>query len=468
MQTISKMHEKNVQNDVHVEKVDTILSDVENVPFALRGATVKTILYWLFSVIAAAELSTALFFYVSSMGAPQAVAAVIAAVIGFFFHGLIHAQLTDTAKGMVFSKHRESKAMSSEVKMNIVLSIILLAVAANAVFFLGKKGFSAYRVTKYETAQNESKPKDGIKSIAITADMLTNKKGKISSDKLEQLAAVTNATTKATETTVQAASADREKYDASTANITDVVGSSAFILELILGLLAYAIATAKFAATFDEIAKRNTNNTPSVVTNEQRAPDNVPKDTPSVVSDNKTDVKQMPYTELIDGLKESLCQNLASSYNLLHGGEDVTGVIIHETLTTIGANVLTDNKKYVAIATDCRTDFNHELCKRLGITQNVTQNVTQQKPIGFNRKVTNTGNDGRTIVKGFQRQETKKNEVITQNVTQTVSDEKLRICEFCDEPYVYGHARQKYCCDECRISAWQEKSGVALRKKVKI
>ena len=75
MQTISKMHEKNVQNNVHVEKVDTILSDVENVPFALRGATVKTILYWLFSVIAAAELSGAFFFYISSFEMPQVAAA---------------------------------------------------------------------------------------------------------------------------------------------------------------------------------------------------------------------------------------------------------------------------------------------------------------------------------------------------------------------------------------------------------
>ena len=75
------MHEKNVQNTVHVEKVDTILSDVENVPFALRGATVKTILYWLFSVIAAAELSAAFFFYISSFEMPQVAAAVISVVI---------------------------------------------------------------------------------------------------------------------------------------------------------------------------------------------------------------------------------------------------------------------------------------------------------------------------------------------------------------------------------------------------
>ena len=187
MQNSSKMHEKNVQTSVHTEQVNTILDNVENVPYALRGSMTKTILYWLFCLIAASELTAALFFYVASLGANMYVAAVIGAAIGFTFHGLLHSILTDTTKGMVFSKNRESKAMSNEVKANIVLSIVLLLMAACTVFFVGKKGFAAFRATKYETAQAESKPKDGIKSIEITADMLTNKKGKISSDKLEQL-----------------------------------------------------------------------------------------------------------------------------------------------------------------------------------------------------------------------------------------------------------------------------------------
>ena len=374
MQTISKMHEKNVQTSVHTEEVNNILNNVENVPYALRGSTTKTVLYWLFCLIAASELTAALFFYVASLGANIYVAVVISASIGFVFHWLLHSILTDTTKGMVFSKMRESKAMSNEVRANIVLSIVLLIIAACTVFFVGKKGFAAFRATKYETAQTESKPKDGIKSIEITAEMLTNKKGKISSNKLEQLAAVTTATAKATETKTTAEKQDRDSYDLTTVNVTDIVGASAFVLELLLALLAYSIATAKFAATFDEIARRNA------------------KETLSVLSDPQP-----------------------------------------ETTTT----------------------------------ETVTQNVTQPKQIGFSQNTTDTGsigNDGRTVIKGFQRNELQPKEAITQTVTQTVSNEKLRVCEYCDEPYIYGHARQKYCCEECRISAWQEKNSTVLRK----
>lgn len=256
MQNLSKAHEKNVQTNVHQEDVNNILDNVENVPYALRGSMTKTILYWLFCLIAAAELTGALFFYIASLGANVYVAAVVGATLGFVFHGLLHSVLTDTAKGMVFSKMRESKAMSAEVKTNIVLSIVLLLMAACTVYFVGKKGFTAYRATQYETVQASENGKDKPKELGITAEMLTNKKGKISSDKLEQLAAVTTASAKATESTTNAATVDRSHYDATTANVTDIVGSSAFILELLLALLAYSIATAKFAAVIDEIARR--------------------------------------------------------------------------------------------------------------------------------------------------------------------------------------------------------------------
>lgn len=268
MQNSSKMHEKNVQTSVHTERVNTILDNVENVPYALRGSMTKTILYGLFCFIAASELTAALFFYGASLGLNFYVAAVFGGAIGFTFHALLHSILTDTTKGMVFAKSRESKAMSSEVKANTVLSIALLLVAACTVFFVGKKGFTTFRATQYEAAQAESNGKNKPKELGITAEMLVNKKGKISSDKLEQLAAVTNATAKATDTKTNAAKQDRDSYDTTTANVTDIVGASAFILELLLALLAYAIATAKFAATFDEIARRNAQVTPSVLSDE--------------------------------------------------------------------------------------------------------------------------------------------------------------------------------------------------------
>lgn len=39
-----------------------------------------------------------------------------------------------------------------------------------------------------------------------------------------------------------------------------------------------------------------------------------------------------------------------------------------------------------------------------------------------------------------------------------------RKCEFCGNGYQYGHNKQKYCCDECRISAWQSRTGKTVKK----
>lgn len=119
-QNMVKNHESSIKNANNAEQVGNILSNVENTPYALRGATVKTILYSLFSVIAAVELSAALFFYVASLGVPKAVAMVVCGVIAFGFHALLHSILTDTSKGIVFGKRTESGAMSNEVTANIV------------------------------------------------------------------------------------------------------------------------------------------------------------------------------------------------------------------------------------------------------------------------------------------------------------------------------------------------------------
>jgi len=52
----------------------------------------------------------------------------------------------------------------------------------------------------------------------------------------------------------------------------------------------------------------------------------------------------------------------------------------------------------------------------------------------------------------------------TENViTQTV-DANRRTCDHCGNEYTYGHARQKYCCDACRVSAWEGRTGRTLKK----
>lgn len=254
MSNFVKSHESSVTTANHADEVNAILSNVENTPYALRGATVKTILYFLFSLVAAVELSAALFFYVASLGVSKSVAMVVCAALAFAFHGLLHSILTDTAKGVVFGKRTESGAMSNEVTANIVLSIILLLMASCSVYFIGKKGFTAYRATQFETAQAEQiKPK----SDGITANMLTSKSGKIAAYKLEMLTDLEKAKSKTTDAETTKANTEGVRYDATTATITDIVGASAFLIELLLFLLAYTIATAKKAAVIEEIAKRS-------------------------------------------------------------------------------------------------------------------------------------------------------------------------------------------------------------------
>ena len=253
MSNFVKNHETSVTNANHKESVNAILSNVENTPYALRGATVKTILYFLFSVIAAIELSAALFFYVASLGVSKAVAMVVCGAVAFAFHGLLHSILTDTAKGIVFGKRKESGAMSNEVTANIILSIVLLLMASCTVFFVGKKGFTAYRATQYEVAQSEQvKPKND----GVTAQMLTGKSGKIAAYKLEMLADLEKAKSKTVDSETAKTANEASRYDATTATITDIVGASAFVLEVLLLLLAYTIATAKKAASIEEIARR--------------------------------------------------------------------------------------------------------------------------------------------------------------------------------------------------------------------
>ena len=36
---------------------------------------------------------------------------------------------------------------------------------------------------------------------------------------------------------------------------------------------------------------------------------------------------------------------------------------------------------------------------------------------------------------------------------------KQRTCTHCGAPYVYGHARQRFCSDQCRITNWKQVNG---------
>lgn len=366
-QNIVKNHETSVKNANHQESVNEILSNVENTPFALRGATTKSILYFLFSLIAAVELSAALFFYVASLGVSKAVALVVCGLLAFGFHALLHSILTDTSKGIVFGKRSESGAMSNEVTANIVLSIVLLLIAACSVFFIGKKGFTAYRATQYEKKIDDEKGKlPPVKSI--DASMLTGKNGKIAAWKLETLTDLEKAKATATEKQQAKDEGEASRYDATTATITDIVGASAFLIELLLALLAYTIATAKKAAVIEEVARRKTSN------------------------DN---------------------------------GE--TASVRQQALT---ANVE-------------QTDIDTPSVQKFGYSEN----------------------NGRTVIRGFQRQnDTPTASVKQQTTIANVDDSKKRICLHCEEEYIYKIHNQKFCCEDCRIAAWEAKTGKRFKK----
>lgn len=40
-----------------------------------------------------------------------------------------------------------------------------------------------------------------------------------------------------------------------------------------------------------------------------------------------------------------------------------------------------------------------------------------------------------------------------------------RACAHCGNAYTYGHARQKYCCEACRVAAWESRTGRPLQKQ---
>jgi hypothetical protein len=48
--------------------------------------------------------------------------------------------------------------------------------------------------------------------------------------------------------------------------------------------------------------------------------------------------------------------------------------------------------------------------------------------------------------------------------TQTVHGNQ-RLCAHCQTPYIYGHARQRYCTDACRVAAWEGRTGRTLKRQ---
>lgn len=39
-----------------------------------------------------------------------------------------------------------------------------------------------------------------------------------------------------------------------------------------------------------------------------------------------------------------------------------------------------------------------------------------------------------------------------------------KVCVWCSTPYIYAHKKQLYCCEKCRIEAWEARTGAKLKK----
>jgi hypothetical protein len=50
------------------------------------------------------------------------------------------------------------------------------------------------------------------------------------------------------------------------------------------------------------------------------------------------------------------------------------------------------------------------------------------------------------------------------NATGTHKENTLRVCENCSNEYQYGHNRQRFCTDGCRVQAWQQRTGKTLKR----
>lgn len=55
---------------------------------------------------------------------------------------------------------------------------------------------------------------------------------------------------------------------------------------------------------------------------------------------------------------------------------------------------------------------------------------------------------------------------LTKIVTDVPGTTKNRVCAHCQTSYIYGHSKQKYCSDQCRVEAWEERTGARLKRNI--
>ena len=93
------------------------------------------------------------------------------------------------------------------------------------------------------------------------------------------------------------------------------------------------------------------------------------------------------------------------------------------------------------------------------------QEAPPRSPMPFSDN--KTGNEGRTVIQGFARKNSEKASVtasVEANVEQPTPPSNTKVCQWCDEYFVYSIHNQKFCCEDCRIAAYQDRTGKVLVK----
>ena len=216
---------------------------------ALNGINYLIFIYALLSVLAALELTASGFFYAETLGLNFWSGIVLCTLLGFGFHFLLHLIQSETASDWIFKKQTSSSAMLLKMRISSFIVVVLLGLAACFVCFIGKTAYISYAEIHYTPLAQSI----GAKSN-ITAEMLTNNRGKISAYKLEQLAAANNAQENVISALTTAEQAHHNAFKIQNEHIADVIGSTAFILEFTLLLLCFGIASTKRAAVIHVLA----------------------------------------------------------------------------------------------------------------------------------------------------------------------------------------------------------------------
>ena len=105
---------------------------------------------------------------------------------------------------------------------------------------------------------------------------------------------------------------------------------------------------------------------------------------------------------------------------------------------------------------DAVFDETHQSEKTHPRASNVLRNGV---PFSENKKAAQTGQKKPITETVRARAQTHQK---TQEPQETKST--LRVCENCGIEYSYGHARQKFCTDFCRVQNWQQRTGKTLKR----